>query len=289
MLTLTQMVMIGVEMLLLFIWIFFYIKGYGEAELFQNLEEKEYPLKDIYFVGYAVMTMMGYSYKSKSDRKLRREMEILYGKKYAEYYVRVIYAQKVTISFTLLAMAIPLYLAAGDIAAMGIAVMFAAVAYYYFGTVTEKRIFARSEELLGDFSEVVSKLALLTNAGMILKEAWEVVSKTGESTIYTEMQLSVDEMNNGVAEVDAYYRFGVRCMIPEIKKFTSTIVQGMLNGSEELEGMLRQQSGEVWAAKRQSVRRQGEKASGKLLIPMMIMFIGILIMVLIPIFTNIGV
>ena len=100
MLTLTQMVMIGVEMILLFIWIFFYIKGYGEAELFQNLEEKEYPLKDIYFVGYAVMTMMGYSYKSKSDRKLRREMEILYGKKYAEYYVRVIYAQKVTISFT---------------------------------------------------------------------------------------------------------------------------------------------------------------------------------------------
>ena len=217
MLTLTQMVMIGVEMLLLFIWIFFYIKGYGEAELFQNLEEKEYPLKDIYFVGYAVMTMMGYSYKSKSDRKLRREMEILYGKKYAEYYVRVIYAQKVTISFTLLAMAIPLYLAAGDITAMGIAVMFAAVAYYHFGTVTEKRIFARSEELLGDFSEVVSKLALLTNAGMILKEAWEVVAKTGESTIYTEMQLSVDEMNNGVAEVDAYYRFGVRCMIPEIK------------------------------------------------------------------------
>ncbi len=289
MLTLTQMVMIGVEMILLFIWIFFYIKGYGEAELFQNLEEKEYPLKDIYFVGYAVMTMMGYSYKSKSDRKLRREMEILYGKKYAEYYVRVIYAQKVTISFTLLAMAIPLYLAAGDITAMGIAVMFAAVAYYHFGTVTEKRIFARSEELLGDFSEVVSKLALLTNAGMILKEAWEVVAKTGESTIYTEMQLSVDEMNNGVAEVDAYYRFGVRCMIPEIKKFTSTIVQGMLNGNEELEGMLRQQSGEVWAAKRQSVRRQGEKASGKLLIPMMIMFIGILIMVLIPIFTNIGV
>lgn len=34
--------------------------------------------------------------------------------------------------------------------------------------------------------------------------------------------------------------------------------------------------------------REGEKASGKLLIPMMIMFIGILIMVLIPIFTNIG-
>ena len=289
MLTLTQMIMMGVEVILLLIWMFFYIKGYKDAGLFQTLEEKEYPLKDIYFVGYAFMTMTGYAYKSKADRKLRREIEILYGKKYTDYYVRVIYAQKITIAFTLLAMAIPLYLAAGDMAAMGIMVMFAAVAYYYFGTITEKKIFARSEELLGDFSEVVSKLALLTNAGMIFKEAWEVVSKTGESTIYKEMQLSVNDMNNGVAEIDAYYRFGMRCIIPEIKKFTSTIVQGMINGNGELEGMLRQQSGEVWAAKRQSVRRQGEKASGKLLIPMMIMFIGILIMVLIPIFTNIGV
>ena len=35
--------------------------------------------------------------------------------------------------------------------------------------------------------------------------------------------------------------------------------------------------------------RQGEKASAKLMIPIMIMFMGILVMVLIPIFTNLGV
>ena len=289
MLTLTQMIMMAIGLVLLFLWIFFYIKGYKEAKLFEVLEEKEYPLKEIYFVGYAVMGAIRYSYKSKSDRKLRKEIEILYGEKYADYYIRVIYAQKVTMAFTLLVLAIPLYLAAGDMTVMGIMVMFAVVAYYYFGTVTEKKILARSEELLGDFSEVVSKLALLTNAGMIMREAWEVVAVTGESTIYVEMQRSVHEMNNGVSEIDAFYRFGVRCIIPEIKKFTSTIVQGMVKGNSELAGMLRQQSSEVWAAKRQNVRRQGEKASGKLLIPMMIMFIGILIMVLIPIFFNIGV
>ena len=289
MLTLTQMIMMAIGLVLLFLWIFFYIKGYRDAKLFEVLEEKEYPLKEIYFVGYAVMGAIRYSYKSKADRKLRKEIEILYGEKYADYYIRVIYAQKVTMAFTLLALAIPLYLAANDMTVMGIMVMFAVVAYYYFGTVTEKKILARSEELLGDFSEVVSKLALLTNAGMIMREAWEVVAVTGESTIYVEMQHSVDEMNNGVSEIDAFYRFGVRCIIPEIKKFTSTIVQGMVKGNSELAGMLRQQSSEVWAAKRQNVRRQGEKASGKLLIPMMIMFIGILIMVLVPIFFNIGV
>ncbi len=52
--------------------------------------------------------------------------------------------------------------------------------------------------------------------------------------------------------------------------------------------MLMDQSKEVWGAKKQYVRRQGEKAASKLMIPICIMFIGILIMILVPIFTNLG-
>lgn len=81
--------------------------------------------------------------------------------------------------------------------------------------------------MLTDFSNVVSKLALLTNAGLIMKEAWEQVAYNGDTVIYKEMQTSVEEMKNGYSEMDAIYRFGSRCMIPEIKKFTSTIVQGI--------------------------------------------------------------
>jgi tight adherence protein C len=53
--------------------------------------------------------------------------------------------------------------------------------------------------------------------------------------------------------------------------------------------MLQDQSKEVWSAKKHSVKRQGEKAASKLLIPIMLMFIGILIMVIVPIFTNMGI
>ena len=95
-------------------------------------------------------------------------------------------------------------------------------------------------------------------------------------------------MNNGVAEIDAIFNFGTRCIIPEIKKFASTIIQGLVKGNSELTIMLMEQSKEVWAAKKQNVRRQGEKAASKLLIPICIMFVGILVMILIPIFTNLG-
>ena len=278
----------AVGAVLLITWLGFFVAGLKHAHLFDGLDEKVYPFKELYGLGYAIMLSLRYQYRSKSDRKLRKELGILSGEKYADYYIRVIYSQKITIAFTMLVMAVPLYGLANDPTAMLVMIMFAFAAYYYFGTVTTKKILQRSEEMLRDFSDVVSKLALLTNAGMIMREAWVEVSTTGESALYVEMQRTVNEMNNGVSEIDAFFNFGTRCVIPEIKKFTSTIVQGMIKGNSELTAMLRDQSKEVWAAKKQNVKRQGEKAASKLLIPLLLMFIGILIMILIPIFTNMG-
>ena len=289
MLSVLDFIIYGFGALLLLGWMLFFFAGLKHANLFDSLIEKDFPLKEIYFVGYAIMQMLNYQYKSKHDRKLRKEISVLYGEKYADYYLRVIYAQKVTMAFTIATLAVPMYGFANSMAATVVVIAFAAVAYYYFGTVTEKKILKRSEEMLSDFSNVVSKLALLTNAGMIMREAWEEVARTGETTIYQEMQKTVDEMNNGVSEIDALFNFGTRCIIPEIKKFTSTIVQGIVKGNSELTFMLQEQSKEVWAAKKQNVRRQGEKAASKLLVPILIMFVGILIMILIPIFTNLGV
>lgn len=273
----------------LVIWLLFYLLGLKHNKMFDVLEEKEYPFKEVYGIGYAILSLIRYKYKSKADRKLRQQIEVLYGEKYCEYYLRVIYVQKITIAFTVFVLSFAFYGLTAEFLAFLVGIVFSALAYYYFGTVTEKKILERSDELLHDFSEVVSKLALLTNAGMILREAWHEVAYAGKGVIYTEMQTAVNEMNNGVSEIDAIYNFGARCIIPEIKKFTSTIIQGMTKGNRELTLMLQQQSKEVWQLKKQFARREGEKAASKLLIPICIMFIGILIMIIIPIFTNLGV
>lgn len=73
------------------------------------------------------------------------------------------------------------------------------------------------------------------------------------------------------------------------KKFSATVIQGIQKGNSELSSMLQAQSAEVWNLRKQNVRRQGEKAASKLMIPIFMMFFGILIMVIIPIFSNIGV
>ena len=52
---------------------------------------------------------------------------------------------------------------------------------------------------------------------------------------------------------------------------------------------LKNQTDELWEIKRQNTLRQGELASSKLMIPLLVMFFGVLIMVIGPIMTNLGI
>lgn len=289
MISIFDMVVFVIGGVILVAWLGVFFLGKKHEAMFVTLNESEYPLKDLYFMGYYLLELTKYEYKSKSDRKLRKELSVLHEEKYTEYYVRVIYAQKVFYLFTILVLTVPLYALTDSVIILPMIPFYGGVAYYYFGTVTKGKIMKRSEELLRDFPVVVSKLALLTNAGMIVREAWVEIASTGEGILYDEMRIAVDQMQNGVSETDAIFKFGSRCIIPEIKKFASTIIQGMIKGNSELTYMLQEQSKEVWGLKKQDVRRQGEKASSKLLIPIMIMFVGIIIMIVVPIFTNMGI
>lgn len=280
---------ITVGYIVLIIWLVFFFRGLKYSKLFSSLDEKEYLFKDLYGFGYGIMEMIHYDYKSKKDRKLRKEIEILYDKKFADFYIRTAYAQKITIASIVFVLAFVMYGISGSLMGLLLIAGMAGLCYYYFGDTTNKKIKKRSDEMLSDFSDVVSKLALLTNAGMILKEAWIETAYAGETTIYKEMQKAVEDMNNGVSEVGAYFLFGNRCIIPEIKKFVSTITQGVTKGNSELVIMLQQQSKEVWQLKQSNVRQKAEKAASQLMIPIFLMFIGILIMILVPIFGNLGI
>lgn len=288
MLTTMDIVVFAIGGVLTLLWILLYFYGKKYSSLFDGLDEKEYPLKELYFWGYGLMELFKYKYKSKADRRLRQSAEILYERKYAEYYIRLSYAQKMTFASVLLLLGFSLYGFTSEIAILIVMGVFAFTAYYYYGTLMLEKIKIRQDEMLRDFSEVISKLALLTNAGMILREAWEKVAYNGESVLYKEMQRSVEEMNNGVSEIDALQEFASRCVLAEIKKAVSTMVQGLIKGNKELVDMLQVQSAESWQLKKHLATREGEKAASKLLMPMMLMFVGILIMILIPIFANLG-
>lgn len=283
-----DVILIVVGLLILFLWIALYFLGKKNEDLFLTLDDEDFPMKELYFVGYAIVERSNIDFKSEKQQKIRKNLGILYGKKYIDFYIRAIYSQRFTMALTIMCFALPAYCFTESVLIFIGLLVAGVAAFFYYGTTLEEKIQKRQNQMLEEFSDMVSKLALLVNAGMILHDAWAKVAEAGDSQLYQEMQRSVEEMKNGVPETDALFVFGTRCMMPEIKKFSSTLIQGIEKGNSELASMLTAQSKEVWALKQQLMRRKGEVANSKLLIPMLLVFIGILIMVVVPIFSGLG-
>ena len=72
----------------------------------------------------------------------------------------------------------------------------------------------------------------------------------------------------------------------EIRKFSSILTQNIQKGGGELAASMKYMNIESWEEKKQNAKRKGELAGQKLMLPLMLMFAGILIMVIVPIFMN---
>ena len=131
-------------------------------------------------------------------------------------------------------------------------------------------------------------MALIVNSGVILNEAWEMIATGKEGTFYDLMKQACDEMRNGKSEIDAISDFGMKTNSDEIKKFTSALVQSIERGGGDLPAFLENQSAELWVFKRQYMLQKGEKAAGTLLAPVVLMFVGVILIVMTAAMGNIS-
>ena len=93
------------------------------------------------------------------------------------------------------------------------------------------------------------------------------------------MNESVEKMRNGVSDADAIYEFGAKTNSEAIKKFCSAMIQSIERGGADLTSFLSNQSTELWAFKRQTLLQKGESAASSLLLPVGVMFIGVILIV----------
>ena len=255
------------------------LKGAKYVEYIENLDGKEYPLKSIYTVGYAWSEGL-FALKGKNRAKLIRQAKLLYDENYAEYYATLVWAQ--TISFTHLALCVGFSLAVilkvPLFALLGIAC--GVVFGYYFLSSMKTKIAERRIECVQELPEIVSSMALLINSGMTLREAWGIIAESKQGAIYDLMRESVINMNNGMTEIEAINRFGVLSDSQDIKKFTSSLIQGIEKGSRDLSNLLAAQSTEMWELKKQIMLQKGEAAASKLLLPIALIFFGVMVLVI---------
>lgn len=148
----------------------------------------------------------------------------------------------------------------------------------------DEKIKKRNFYIQYDFPDFLNKLVLLINAGMTVNRAWEkiVCDRKTITPLYEELVTTYLEIKNGKSEAAAYEDFARRCRVKEITKFVAAIIQNLKKGNAEMVALLKLQSNECWQLRKNMARKLGEEASTKLVLPLMIMFVGILIIVVLP-------
>ncbi len=247
--------------------------------LLDNLDGNDFPMRYSYCVGLAWSELEPLALKGKAREKLVGQAKLLYDARYAEYYATITWAQMLLFVHLGLTVGFVLAGALGSSFMVVAGIALAAFLGYYFLNSMNSRLKTRELECTAELPELVSTMALLINAGMMLKNAWQTIAESKEGEIYRLMRLACIEMENGMSEIDAIHRFGVMSSSSEVRKFTSALIQSVERGGGELTSFLTRQSTEMWTLKKQLMLQKGEAAATKLLIPTAILFIGIIVAV----------
>lgn len=272
---------VGTVLTILFVLLLF--KGSKYDYMLEVLDSGDFPLKSIYSVGMAWQDLKIFRLRGKFGESLRTDATLQYSRQYSEFYARVIWAQMMSYGHVCLAV---FFVAAGFASGsmsnffLMVGIVLSALAMYYFGTYTKEKVKKRQDECDAEFPNAVSKLALIVNSGATLHDSWEMVAYGKDGTFYDMMKNSCVEMNNGKAEVDAIHDMGALINSEEIKKFTSALIQSIERGGGDLPHFLTNQSSELWAKRRQTMLQKGEQAASALLMPIALMFVGVMLIVM---------
>lgn len=280
-----MIVLIFAAMLMFLLILLCMAKGKNYAQI---AKDSGTGLGELLVIGFGACELLKINFKSEKRKRKIKQFQILYGEKYGEYYYRVNLASKITVFLLVLTVGVLLAVVMKNVIMVAVAFVAALALAYYFETLLTDQTKARIQSIDSDFSEMLSTLALLVNAGMILREAWEKTSEMKTGTLYDEMKIAVQNMNNGMGEAEAYVEFAHRCDSTQVTKFISTLIQNISKGNAELTILLQEFAREAWTEKKEAARQKGEAASSKLLIPIGLMFIGLLVMICLPIFSNMG-
>lgn len=153
----------------------------------------------------------------------------------------------------------------------------------------------KQEQMMRDYPEIINKFTLLLSTGGTIRSVWERIVRnyreqkpiTGVRAAYEEMEYTYYEMQGGIAETEAYERFGQRCGNAVYMKFAALLAQNMKKGTKGMTELLRMESIQAFENRKSSAKRKGEETGTKLLIPMFGMLAVVLVIIIIPAFLSI--
>ena len=211
---------------------------------------------------------------SKADENSQENEEIALPKSYEQG--EILWSEKVTDNSMLLLM---------------LTLIGSAASYVLKDKELKKAMEERNEQMLGDYPQFVSQIVLYLGAGMTMRNIFEKLGNayerkkrnTGEKKyLYEEVLRAGRELGAGTSEGSVYEHFGLRCSGQQYTRLTTLLSQNLRKGNSELLKLLQEESKKAFDERMDRVRKAGEEAGTKLLLPMIIMLVIVMIVIMIP-------
>lgn len=259
-----------------------FVFAISKSVVYDKTGLKIFLLEDLFFVGERIKAI----FHLKSNGKRIRRLEEIYDRATAGKMARSASVAPYTYAALLFPIILMIFVITENKAAVIAISALAIFLMVYFDIWLDGFLRKRHTMILREFATVLSKMSLLVNAGITATDAFDRVSKSNEGIIYDEMRRAKSDMDNGKSIDLALEDFAFRCGCKEVRKFVSLYLQNMVKGGPEFSSLLQDMAEKAWDERKTRARLAGAAAEQKLLIPIMIMFIGVLIMVIVPAFNN---
>lgn len=149
-----------------------------------------------------------------------------------------------------------------------------------------------------DYADLLSKIVVLTGAGLTIRNAWERIVSDYEEALkegrkkkraaYEEMRQTCHQLQSGMTESEAYREFGRRCRLQPYLKLSGLLEQNRKTGTKNMKTLLQAEMADALEQRKNLARRLGEEAGTKLLMPLFLMLGIVMVMIMVPAMMTMG-
>lgn len=271
----------------IFVYGYFQCISYKKyIDFFAPLDNKTYSYKKFLPGCLGIVEILKLSGAGRYQTRLNQKLVMIYGSRYISYYTKVHWSTKILYLFLGVIIGTLFCLLDSSDYLMLLVIPFAGMGLFFLvDNNLDNQYKERKFQLERDFPNFISKLILLVNAGLNVRQAIDrIVSDNDKSApLYKELQCVVLDVQAGSLEYEAYMDFSERCKIKQITNFVSIIQQNMKLGGNQMLFELKRMGTECWEMRKNVAKQLGEKASSKLMIPLSIMFLAVVLICVAPV------
>lgn len=150
----------------------------------------------------------------------------------------------------------------------------------------EQQYRRKQKNMSDQLSNVLFQFVLLISAGQTVMDAFEKVAYTKQEELYEEMAYCVKNIAYGMPQIEALSKMASRCDDTDIKRMVNLLMQTQQKGSGELSRLFFDMSQVNWMKKKTRLLQHAKNAATQLLLPSGIIFLGIIIMMMLPLLAN---